>query len=832
MVRVKKYVRYIVKGLAISIGVLVLVYLAAYTIVVLNRKRIINEIKQQVTDKLNGEIQIGNISLGFLSTFPHVSVLLENVSVKDTLFSQHHHPFFEGKKIYLSLSVTSIIQKNSPINGILIENGQLYVYTDSTGYTNAYLFSPKTDLNAATKPTTSKIDIQNLRLRDVRLVLNDQKKLKLYDFDVAHYTCDIKTTDSTLRFQSGNNILVHSLAFNTATGTYLKEARVKGDFDIKFNKIKKLLTFNNIDIDIKNHPFKVSGAFNFTKDPTFSLKVATKNLDYNFARALLTEKISTSLSIVKLEKPVNEANAEISGPLNGGDPLVNATYTCNQNNVRSPYANFSNCSFTGAYTNELVAGQPRTDPNSRLQFHNFTGIWENLTIKSKNIYIDNLRFPMVNADIKTNFDLTQLNTLLGSNTLDLHQGKGLLDITFLGPLQANTKKNTLLNGKCTFSDGLLMYHPRNTEVKNLSGNIVFKNSDVYVNDIRGNAQGNKIIMSGSGKNLIALLKTDPGKMFLDWNIYSPALNLGSFTSLLRQRTATARKKNFKSKIGKSLDEIVNQANFHLNLKTDQLIYKRFTGTNVKASLSLINDNWILNNVSLNHGGGSMVISGALNAKNSRYYESNVKVNMQNVDVNKVFYAFNNFGLNGISYENLRGKLSATADVKMDIDRVLEGTPANMNGTVYFSLKKGALLHYEPLRKIGDLTFSKRNFDEIYFAELKDTFHIKDREIFINRMEIESTVITLFVEGVYSLRGKTDISIQVPLSNIRNRGEDYKLENKGSDAKGGASIFVRGRPGRDGSIEFKLDLFKKFRKNSDKENNNRVKNNKEKPAGKS
>ncbi len=815
-----KYVRYTIKGVAIFIGVLIFVYLAAYTYVALNKKNIIAQIREQVDNKLNGEIQIGDISLGFLSTFPHISVLLENVSVKDTLFNQHHHPFFQGKKVYLSLSVTNIIQKNSPVNGILIENGQLYVYTDTSGYTNAYLFSPKSDMKPAAKPSASKITIQNLRLRDVRLILDNQKKLKLYDFDVAKYTCDIKTTDSTISLKTDNNILVHSLSFNTAIGSFLKEARVKGDINVAFNKIKKQLTFNDIKIDIKDHRFTVSGAFNLTKDPTFFFKAATKNIDYNFARNLLTEKISTALSIVKVEKPVDKVNAEISGPLNGGDPLVNATYTCNENNVKSPYANFSNCSFTGSYTNELVAGQPRKDPNSRLWFHNFTGTWENLTIKSKNIYIDNLEFPMVNADIKTDFDLSQLNTLLGSNTLDLHQGKGLLDIIFSGPLQENTKKNTLLNGKCTFSDGILMYHPRNIEVKNLNGNIVFKNSDVYVNDFKGNVQGNKIIMNGSGKNLITLLKTDPGKMFIDWNIYSPSLDLGSFTSLLRQRTANAGKKNLKPKIGQNLDEIVNQANFHLNLKTDQLKYKRFTGTNVRASLGLINDNWILNNVSLNHGGGSMIISGSLNAKNSRYYESNIKVNMQNVDVNKVFYAFNNFGLNGISSENLRGKLTATANVKMDMDRDLTGTPVNMNGTINFSLKKGALLHYEPLRKIGDIAFAKRNFDEIYFAELKDTFHIKDREIFINRMEIESTVITLFVEGVYSLRGKTDISIQIPLSNIKKRDEDYKLKNKGGDAKGGASIFVRGRPGDDGTIQFKLDLFKKFRKNSDKEKRER------------
>jgi hypothetical protein len=61
------------------------------------------------------------------------------------------------------------------------------------------------------------------------------------------------------------------------------------------------------------------------------------------------------------------------------------------------------------------------------------------------------------------------------------------------------------------------------------------------------------------------------------------------------------------------------------------------------------------------------------------------------------------------------------------------------------------------------------------------------------MEIQSTVITLFVEGIYDLNGRnTDLSIQVPLSNFKKRGEDYIPENKGVETKAGASLFVRGR----------------------------------------
>ncbi len=69
---------------------------------------------------------------------------------------------------------------------------------------------------------------------------------------------------------------------------------------------------------------------------------------------------------------------------------------------------------------------------------------------------------------------------------------------------------------------------------------------------------------------------------------------------------------------------------------------------MRASVVLINENWLLNNVSLEHAGGAMTVSGSFNEKNNQFYQAAVKVNMNNMDVTKVLYAFNNFGQDGIT----------------------------------------------------------------------------------------------------------------------------------------------------------------------------------------
>ncbi len=83
------------------------------------------------------------------------------------------------------------------------------------------------------------------------------------------------------------------------------------------------------------------------------------------------------------------------------------------------------------------------------------------------------------------------------------------------------------------------------------------------------------------------------------------------------------------------------------------------------------------------------------------------------------------------------------------------------------------------------------------------------------MEIQSSVLSMFVEGIYSQKGGTDMSIQVPLSNLKKRGDDFNPENLGADKKGGRSIHIRGQPGPDGNVKFKLDIFNKFDKQKEK-----------------
>jgi hypothetical protein len=108
-------------------------------------------------------------------------------------------------------------------------------------------------------------------------------------------------------------------------------------------------------------------------------------------------------------------------------------------------------------------------------------------------------------------------------------------------------------------------------------------------------------------------------------------------------------------------------------------------------------------------------------------------------------------------------------------------------------------------------FKKRDFSHVRFAEIRNKLKLEKGGIQINRMAINSSVLTLFVEGVYGFMNNTDISIQVPLKNLKKKEDEAHPEFIRGDSKGGTSVFLRASADKTGKLTIKYDPLARFRK---------------------
>jgi hypothetical protein len=77
------------------------------------------------------------------------------------------------------------------------------------------------------------------------------------------------------------------------------------------------------------------------------------------------------------------------------------------------------------------------------------------------------------------------------------------------------------------------------------------------------------------------------------------------------------------------------------------------------------------------------------------------------------------------------------------------------------------------------------------------------------MEIRSTAVSMYVEGVFSFANNTDLSIQIPLKG-QKKDQTAASENKGVNAKTGMSIFLRAKEDKDRKLKITYDPLARFR----------------------
>lgn len=300
----------------------------------------------------------------------------------------------------------------------------------------------------------------------MRITDDDKQKDKLFDIQVNELDLDLEDKDSTVFIFSANaNMLIHSFAFNLPKGSFVKEKTFSGKFDVRYDKKLKQIQLDSADINLGDHRFNITARFDMAGDNRqFSLKLFTKNIRYGFAKSLLTHKIDSALSIGDVEKPLDIA-ASLTGPLKSGDPLILINFITKNTHLKTPFLDFDKASFKGFFTNQAVPGLPRNDPNSKIVLTNFSATWRDLPITSDKIEVVNLIFPLLTCDLQSNFPLTTLNDIMGSNTIQLQSGDGAANITYKGPIFKNNNTNSFVNGFISFNNGTVLYMPRDVELK-------------------------------------------------------------------------------------------------------------------------------------------------------------------------------------------------------------------------------------------------------------------------------------------------------------------------------------------------------------------------------
>ena len=778
--------RIIAKGIAVLAAIIILGYIALAWYINTHKKEVLAMVTEELNNGLNGTLQIGNMETTLLSGFPQVSLRLENVILRDTLYSTHKRTLLNAKETDVAVNTLALIYGTIEIKKVTVKNAVADIFTDEDGYSNTSVFRKKSgDAANSNEEGGSFPELKKLSLENVKLTAQNLKMGKLFCFNVNNLTTTLNYPDNGWEAHIKLETFAESMAFSTRKGSFIKDKKIDGRLDIAYNADKNTIIFEENELTIGGEVFTIAAMFETGNKSGFEINIKNKAILWLNAANLLSPNITEKLVMFDIKKPF-EVSCDISGDLNEkGDPLIEVKAIIKDNILDTPGGIVDNCNFTGIFTNRHEAEKGINDANSIIALSGFEGSYSEIPFKMEKASILNLEKPIAYGDFTSDFRIEKLGNFIDDDLMKFSKGKASVKLNYKADIENFQLAKPLVEGVIAINNANVNYVPRNLAFNDISVNLNFNKDDLTISSIKLKGKKSTVNMKGSIKNFLNLYYTAPEKIVLTWQMDSPELHLDEFIGFVgsRKRDTPAKTTVKKGNVTEEVNTLFEKSNVDMKLRVNKLFYKNFYASNAKADVLLTDKGVAVKNAQLWHAGGLITVNGSLqqNGKSNKYA---VTAAVGNVDVSKLFYAFDNFGMETLNSNNLKGLVTSQANLSGSITDAGALVPNSMNGNVTFGLKNGALVQFDPVKNVGKFAFPFRNMDTITFTNLNGKFDVKGEKVTIHPMQVNSSVLNMDIQGVYSFGKGTAIYVDVPLRNpkrdkgITDEEELAKRRNRG------------------------------------------------------
>ncbi|MBC6112430.1 AsmA family protein [Pedobacter fastidiosus] len=797
----KRWLKISLKILSVILLLVVLTWLAGAFYISRNKKEVLASILEQLNKNLNGKITATSMEPTLLKSFPGVSVSLNGVLLRDSLWARHKHDLLKAQDIDVSLNVLSLIVGNININQIAINDASIYIYTDSTGYSNTSIFKSKPKGEKKSSSKSSVLEVKKIDFNKISLVLDNQKRFKLFNFNIDQIQARMQYPDSGWTGKIKLKTQVNNFAFNTRKGSFLKDKSLEGTLSAHYSRDLDAVILNPEVLNIGGHPFKIGAKIDLDKS-AFAISITVDDILFRDVALLLSPNISSKLLKFGIAKPIDiRGNIIDDGSGKYGDPLIKVGIKVRDNAVTIPAGTLTACNFDGAFTNQDTVGGIIGDENSSIKFSKLTAKYFNAPLSIETFTVNNLARPIATGLVTSQFPLSNLNNSLGTNDFEFKNGTANLRLYCQADIDNFRFTKPVVSGKIDIADADILYVPRKLHLVKSALNIKFDQNDLSIQNGHFQLGKSELNISCSIANFANLYYTDPDKILVNLKMHSPQLYLNEFLPFLGPRTAKKKSGSSASMkaASKELSNVLEVSKMNIRLTVDKAIYDKFTAKNLDADISLRGEGIFFNKISVAHAGGLLSLNGNIvQEPSSNSFKISSKIS--HVSVKDFFYSFDNFGQNTITNKNLKGYLSSFVNISGKISHTGKILPRSINGKVVFNLNNAALVNFDPMVKVGKFAFANRNLSNVEIKNLDGTLNIRGDKVEISPMQINSSAMNFNIKGVYALGSGTDVAMDIPLRNPKGdenltRSEKREARMRGivlhlkavDDEKGGIKI---------------------------------------------
>jgi AsmA-like C-terminal region len=738
----------------------------------------------KINERLNTRIDVKEINFSVLKKFPYASLEFNDVSADEVTKNEKKGTLFSAQSVYLQFNIIDIINKNYIIKKINVENGLLNIKIDKKGNNNYQVWKAVSD----SSNHDFNLALNSLQFKNFTFyTLNEYKNL---DFSIEAKTIDLTGNFSEVKYKLTTTADLFVNQFNEAGQSVMKNKPINVNTTFSVNQEENLYEIEEGELSIENLSFNLIGNFKETENGTnLNLKINGNNIQIEDAFSLFPEsekkKLLTykSKGVISFESTITgELSAQHTPGIEADFEIKNGTITEGKSNI-----SLSKINTKGSFSN----GKSKKNNTTKLSLSEFNSVFGAGKI-SGNYTITNFTNPYIEFNSEANIDLNQARDFFKIDTLET--ATGLLDLNInysgyikeLNNIQAKDlqKLNAKGNAELKNADFKLVNH--SVTFEQLNGAFQFNNNNIEIDSLNGKLNGNKFNVNGKFNNLLAFIFLQNEPLTVYGTIEASKLVLDEL--LLKDESAT--------KDSIYTLSLPNNITFNCVTAIDTFTFRRFKATDVKGHLNLSNSVLSASNVSFKAMKGQ--ISNAnfvLNASELNRITMTSSAQIDDIDINQLFFEFENFGQEYFVQENIKGRATSTIQFASLWDSHLKLNKDLLYVLADLTIKNGELIDYKPILAMSKY-IEVDELQHIKFSNLSTQIEIKNQLISIPKTFIRSSALDVDVAGTHSFDNKIDYQFRVLMSDvIWRKAKSKKKENTEfgyieDDREGKMSLYLR------------------------------------------
>lgn len=769
--------------LIIALVLLLLVGIVA-GIVAFYKKEIIALTIKELNTYLTAKVDIDpDVNVSIFQKFPQVTLEFKKVKIAESIEGSDLK-LAEAGEIFLAFDPWDLLQKRYVISQLYIEDGKIAIRTDAQGRVNYEIF--KSDTTSASEEVG--FNLKKIKLNNVELSFVNEIKNQGYYLLAKDLAAKIKLEQKKYNIGLDGKLVSHKI--RAAGHDYFKEKNLEILSELILDNERDQFIVLPSNLKVEKSEFDLSGSFSYKDKKFIDFEFKGKKGQIQTLVSLMPKKIAENFSSYASSGNIffkSTVKGEISETKN---PLIVVEFGISNTSIFHPdyKGRLEKVNLVGYFSN----GNKHHAKTSFLKLSDISFSLNGKPVKG-DFLLENFENPFIRFKAEGSLALESIFSFYPVEKVKEATGNLDFDINFTGSSEELRKNPDQFNagGQIIASKINVLVDNVPYRLSNISGDFLFNNNDIAVNDFKGNIGRSDFTINGLFKNVLARMFNKKRKLFVDADFVSNYLDV---EELLSAGGKGSTKSSDDSKDEGEKEEKVfpffKKYEVHLNCEIEKFSYKKFHAKKVKGVYTM-KDPWIsLERASCRLAGGKLVVNGNLNFASPSNIELTSETVLDGIQVDSIFYMCDNFDQKFIVDKNLKGEITGNVDLFMSMNEKFSINDKSIVAKVDVKILNGELNNFEPMQSLSRF-IEEKELEHVRFSELKNTIYIENRLITIPEMTIVTNVSTISVSGTHTFDQVMDYRLTVPLKNFKRKHKE-KDEAFGAiedDKRGQSVVFL-------------------------------------------